>query len=240
MSKLPKILIAAPTIKEKDYCADEWIEQVLGFDYPNYEVILVDNSADKGYYKKLIRKGIKTFHVDRKGKTPFQFLAESQEVIRWYALEGGFSSILMLESDVFIDKHIPMKMVLANKPVYNITYMIDLYKNGNFMPCLQHTYMYAGRMEAQMVEQFTYFEGKVKRINSYGIGGSFMLTHSGLGCTMIRRDVFSKIPFQCEKDKFTDSVYHAQLFVQDIPNYLDTEYIAKHKVNPVKQFKMTL
>ena len=35
---LPKILIAAPTAKAKDYCFEEWLDHVMGFTYPLFDV----------------------------------------------------------------------------------------------------------------------------------------------------------------------------------------------------------
>ena len=49
---LPKILIAAPTAKAKDYCFEEWLDHVMGFTYPLFDVKLFDNTLDNGIYTK--------------------------------------------------------------------------------------------------------------------------------------------------------------------------------------------
>ena len=41
----PKILVACPTFDGKIYCLDRWVDAVRKIDYPNYSMLLVDNSV---------------------------------------------------------------------------------------------------------------------------------------------------------------------------------------------------
>ena len=50
MIEFPKVLVAAPTAIAKKYCFDDWLYNVLGFTYPNYNVILFDNTGDNGEF----------------------------------------------------------------------------------------------------------------------------------------------------------------------------------------------
>ena len=45
--KPPKILIGAPTADVKNYCAEEWVDNVKSFLYPaDLDIFLADNSDD--------------------------------------------------------------------------------------------------------------------------------------------------------------------------------------------------
>ena len=53
---LPKILICSPTANVKNYCFDEWLDNVMNFTYPNFEVRLYDNTNDNGSNAYLLNK----------------------------------------------------------------------------------------------------------------------------------------------------------------------------------------
>ena len=44
----PKVLISSPTASAKNYCFDKFILNISKFTYPNFEVVLFDNTLDKG------------------------------------------------------------------------------------------------------------------------------------------------------------------------------------------------
>lgn len=232
----PKVLIAAPTSSDKDYCLEDWLKQVFSFDYPNYDIIMVDNSVDGNYHKKIIQQGVKCFHIYRGKKSSYQYVTESQELIRLYAIENNYDYLLSLESDVFIKKDTLMKMVLAEKQVYNITYFVDLFRTGNFVPCIQHAYMDGKRIDSHMVDTSIYFTGEVKPILDYGMSGSFILTHTGIGCTLIRRDIFMEVGFKTDGKHFSDSLFHSEILVKGIESFFDSSIIAEHRVSKQSKF----
>ena len=73
---------------------------------------------------------------------------------------------------------------------------------------------------------------------AYGIGryeslidGGLMEVFSGaLGCTLIRKDVFSKIKFRYEKGKnqHPDTWFAQDMYLQKIPIFVDTNNFCKH------------
>ena len=40
---MKKVLISCPTAQAKDYCVDEFIEQIKSFTYPLYDIFILDN-----------------------------------------------------------------------------------------------------------------------------------------------------------------------------------------------------
>ena len=62
---LPKVLIAAPTANTKNYCFNEWINNISKFTYLNFDVALFDNTDDVGenttYLNETYKKNYGTF-----------------------------------------------------------------------------------------------------------------------------------------------------------------------------------
>ena len=56
--KIPKILVGCPTASTHGYCLKEYANAVKSLTYPNYEVLLVDNSKDDSYFKRIKSLGL--------------------------------------------------------------------------------------------------------------------------------------------------------------------------------------
>ena len=107
MSNNPKVLIGVVTASQKDYCVQEFKEQLKGFTYDNYEVLIVDNSEDPTHIK--VFEGFYVVHSSRlfedgTYKRGNEMLAECQNIIRTKFLEGNYEYLYILESDVFVSK----------------------------------------------------------------------------------------------------------------------------------------
>ncbi len=48
-----KILVGCPTAEVKEYCLKQYAEAVKSLSYNNYNILLVDNSADSNYSEKI-------------------------------------------------------------------------------------------------------------------------------------------------------------------------------------------
>ena len=53
MNSQPRILVGCPTADVKDYCLEKYIKAVKSLTYPNYDVLIVDNSEDNNYLEKI-------------------------------------------------------------------------------------------------------------------------------------------------------------------------------------------
>ena len=49
----PAILIACPTYQGMKYCINEFIQRLNQLTYPNYDILIVDNSNTLDYYNYL-------------------------------------------------------------------------------------------------------------------------------------------------------------------------------------------
>lgn len=236
--KQPKVLIAAPTARQKDYCFNQWFNQLVKMDYGSKDAFIVDNSADQEYVKMLQGRGLKTAHVSREGKHPVEFLAESQNVIREYFLKGDYDYLFMLESDVFVPLDTLKHMVSFGNPIHNITYFIKEGKDRTI--CLQMIQKIGGTARAKILPPelaHVPFNGKIQEFKDFKISYDTELFASGLGCSLIHRSALEQIEFRHDHKHdahtgtptFADTFFHADAAKLEIPNILDTSLIALHK-----------
>lgn len=231
----PKVLVACPIAKEKDYCFDFFAEQLKSFDYPNYETLLVDNSNDYSFQKKIAEKGINVIHAPRGNKHPIEFICDSMNIIRDYFLKGNYDFLFILEADVFVPKDTIRYMVNYDLPVHNITYFIG--DGDKRTICLQSINESLRRTKVLEPSCSMFpFTGEVKEFIDYEVDANTKLIASGYGCTMIAREVVKHVPFRIEwandrrtaKPTFPDTYFHLDLNRLGIANYLNTERIANH------------
>jgi hypothetical protein len=217
----PKVLVGTPTSKYKDYCADEFITQLKALLYPNYEALIVDNSADSNYHNKFINQGIKTIYEAPKGREAREYMTTCNNIIRQYAIDNNFDYILSLESDIFVIPDIIQKLLFHNKPVVGITYF--LFDNeANIAMTMKHDILddFINIRLCGNNETFLDFDGSLKNV-----------TGMGIGCTLIHKSVFTKTSFRVDKNRVghADSFFYEDLLLQGVPVYLDTTYMATHK-----------
>lgn len=230
---MDKILVSCPTSSYKDYCMKEYVNQIKGFTYPNYDTYIVDNSEDSKYVEKFWELGIDADHVTP-GGSPVEYITLCQNIIRNKALEGGYSWLLMLESDNFVPRNIIEYLMGYGNEVHTFTYFIN--NGAETSLCLQGTPSKLGyKLGAKLPPEssFTMFQGKVDLIENYKIGNDYELYASGLGCTFIHRSVLERIEFRIDKKAhraaFSDTFFYQDLKRLGIPIVLDTTLLPTHK-----------
>jgi len=97
----PKILIACPNHEVKEYAFQRWIDAAHALDYPNKEILVVDNSPSLDFMNRWKRK-VPMIHLDPGSKGPNQRIAMSMEFIRHTFLKGDYAYWFNLESDVIV------------------------------------------------------------------------------------------------------------------------------------------
>lgn len=228
---LPSILIAAPTSDKKDYALDDWVDCVQSMKYPNYSVLLVDNSHNEEYYYKILDKGINCLHVKPEGNV-VDYIAECQQLIRYYTLEGGYDYLFSLESDVLPHNDIILSLLHHNKPVVSAPYFVQ-YKGGDPSICLTKPIVQHFGKESYMSTQMV----NTKEGLSMLTGDLIKIFACGIGCSLIHRSVLERIEFRSstasnetrtDKSVFSDSLFYLDCMKAKIPVYLDTRELVKH------------
>lgn len=223
---LPRILIGTPTYEGKNYCLEQFIDNVLGFTYPKdkLEFVIFDNSPDNTNALYINKKfGIKTDWRNYDGCTIFEKLADTHERIRKYAINNHFDFLFHLESDVFPQEDIIEQLLWARKPIISPLYFIG---NGAQRHLVTrkinlgepYNSMFASGIELGHFQQH-FVDGTIKTC----------LTN-GIGCILIKKEIFQSMPFRYEKgtDMAPDSFFTNDLYHNDIRNWVHTGLIAFH------------
>ncbi len=191
--RLPKVLGFTPTYKGKDYCIDDFVKNVKQFTYENYEHIIIDNTGDGGkYYRELKKRieplGIKVYHTHR-GDNSREALAKSQNFARELFLKGDYDYLFSLEVDVFPKPNIIDALIGHGLQVVSGLYMLGFEKDNTRTPCITLDWKNerTGTWGTRLIppEEFENYIGK----------GVKVVAASGMGVTLIYREVVEKIPY---------------------------------------------
>ena len=230
---LPKVLIAAPTANTKNYCFNEWINNISKFTYLNFDVALFDNTDDVGenttYLNETYKKNYGTFgkFLCLKSKTNNEMdimekLAISHNDCKNYCLDKNYDYLLHLETDVFPETDAIERLLSFNKMLVGGLYYID---EGISRRLMAQQYIYRGFMQSKGVnflpnDDSYFIDGTLKRV-----------FHIGLGCMLIKKTILNKIIFRSQKGVFQapDGYFAQDCKAQGMPIYCDTSLICKHK-----------
>ncbi|MFA5173794.1 MAG: glycosyltransferase [Candidatus Pacearchaeota archaeon] len=203
MENFPKVLVAAPTYEGMKYCEKEFLESIKNFDYPNYDILLVDNSKTEDYFNHLKEDSkIKVIRIDE-GEKNMQRLINSRNKIMDYALKNNYDYIFMLDSDVICPKGIIKELLFCNKEIVSGIYF-NLFKVN-------------GKLEEHPVAWKSITEKDFEEIKKEIELPEFIKSHLDLrrhltkeeiesnelieviipsaGCLLIKRNVFEKINY---------------------------------------------
>lgn len=242
---LPKILIAAPTAKSKNYCFESWIKNVLEFTYPHFTITLFDNTIDDGANAALLNYhahqnliignkfwAINSF-VTKNGSghlydgvdSIFARMAISHQDCRQTAIEGDFDYLLHLETDVFPQADIIEKLLEQQKDVIGAVYYIDQgkYRKPMILKLIEAAPNGFNMVKMAPNEDIGFMDGTIKRVGSVG-----------LGCVLISKKVLQQIPFRSNsgEDAAPDTFFALDCFKKKIDIYAHTGCVARHDNRP--------
>ena len=223
MVKAPKILIAAPQSDVKNYCFVDWLMNLKKFSYPQdrIELYLADNSDTKLNVIRLTEVGITAKYIPKNGRGIIETMVECHQSCIDYAIENDFDYVLHLETDVFPPHDVLSKLLVEDKPI-----ACGLY------------YIFDGAYREPMIrivedDNDGYFNATGIRDTqtNYIDGNMLEIFSAGLGCALIRKDVFSKIKFRFEEgeNQLPDSWFALDMKKQNIPIHVHTGLICEHR-----------
>lgn len=244
MSKNPKVLIGVVTAQQKDYCVEEFKQLLKSFTYDNYEVLIVDNSENPEHIETF--KEFNVIHSSRfdeydNYKSGAKMLADCQNIIRDKFLEGDYEYLFMLESDCFPSKDWIQYAVSHEAPVYTATYLVKTRystpeKCVQYLHVLRHRSIKKAYSNSLMLPHLS-LPAECKPITHFKLGDKMCLTHTGVGCTLIRKDVVQYVPFRIDENNdkktgkmtFSDTFFYTDLLIKNIQVLFDNRYIVEHK-----------
>ena len=223
-----KVLVAAPTSSAKDYCMLEWIEMLKGLTYPWADIYLVDNSPDPDHVRQFWEQGIFADWHNPQGKSPVQFIAESQNKIREYFLDGDYTHLMFIESDVFTPPNIIEYFLWRPLPLVSAMYFVgEGTKTSLQLQIIEDKFRFRRTRLMNLDENFAFIDGTQKEVFA-----------CGLGCVLIQREIIKQVGFKYRPSKsvdsahfstFSDTYFYSDLTDLGVPVFVDTSITVQHK-----------
>lgn len=232
--KFPKVLVACPTSYLKDYCLDEWLENVNSFNYPNFDIHMVDNSPNGDYLRKLkdIEKRQSNFTCERVSPQTYsefkEVLAKSHDKCRLKAINGGYKFLLHLESDIIPPIDVIQNLMSHSKKVVGALYHIGLGEDSELMVQLSEGVKFGHDFTYSLGDtDINFVDGTLKKVFS-----------PGLGCVLFTTKLLEKVEFEHQEGAVVhpDSIFYGNLSKKRVPVYVDTSVYCEHKNMPTMRF----
>jgi len=204
---LPKILVGCPTYYKKGYCLDQYVSRIKSLSYPNYDILLVDNSIDMNYFKRIKALGIPVIKDSPKSK-PHDTIVHSRNLIKQHALDKGYDYFLSLEQDVVPPKNVIERLLGHDKKVVSAVYYTFYKFHG--IPKLRPLVWadVAGQPDKM---RFMGSECNLARNSLQPVVCRVKMC--GLGCVLVHRSVLEKVSFRVP---FDYSTYDDFAFCDDV------------------------
>jgi GT2 family glycosyltransferase len=220
--KYPKVLVGCPTSEHKEYCLKEYAEAVKNLSYPNYDILLVDNSKDNEYYERIKSMGIKVKRTKYTKKARDRII-EGRNLLRKKVLDEGYDYFLSLEQDVIPPNDVIERLLRYNKQVTaGVYFLVNPFKDEHrIRSSIWANYNPKTKMMYRVKNEYILQNPKLMEVSA-----------SGLGCILIHRDVLNKIRFRYDKETegFDDVFFAKDLRKNRIKIYADLSVICKHLV----------
>ena len=237
---LPKVLIAAPTASAKSYCFKAWLDNVMNFTYPNFDIRLFDNTfKDGGEFTKKMNDIFKNKYGENNDKffaynsakinnirdnaigSVISRMAMSHNDCREYAIKHNYQYMFHLETDIFPPLDVIENLLAKDKKVIGGLYDRD---EGKYRTTMIQKHIYSAYHVISSVnfitgDEISFIDGTVKPISSIG-----------LGCILIHNSIFKIIPFRFIKNEnvHPDSYFSEDCFRNKIKIYADTSIYCRH------------
>jgi hypothetical protein len=235
MSKFPKVLVASPTARAKAYCFESWVKNAMGFTYPNYNIMLFDNTAGGPSFTYEMNERFANMYGENndkflaaydseanKEKSIFAKMAVSHSAAARWALRNGYEYLLHLESDVFPEPNIIEELLFCGKPICGGLYHRDEGVKRRLtvqMPIMEAPDRIRGE-NFEAGEDLFFVDGSVKPVS-----------HIGLGCVLIHRSVLEKVKFRWDpkRDVHPDTIWAEDVKKAGYTVYANTKVICRHE-----------
>lgn len=239
MSDFPRVLVAAPQAAAKKYAFERFIDNVMQFTYPNFDVKLFDNTDDGGEFTAYMNTYVEKHHGkgarfealntllmhNMKTDSVIERMARSHNDCRDFTLRLKYDYLLHLETDLFPPSNIIEELMMQAKPIISALYYVD---NGIYRkPMIQRSIKLAPRFLSSKNfmanEDLCFCDGTVKKV-----------AHAGLGCILIHKSVLEKVNFRHIEgvNNHPDTYFAEDCAKERIPIMLDTSIVVEHENSP--------
>lgn len=203
MKQSPKILIASPTYEGMRYCHNEFFNAITSLDYPDYKILIVDNSEKEEYYNELKKiKEITVLKENLDEKNKMLRLIHSRNKILDYAFQNNYDYVLMLDSDVIPPKDCLKELLNCKKDLVSGLYYNYFIVDGKtqWLPVawteLSDKDFQEIKQKINLPTSFTAVDLRVRMTSEEAESGKLIqVIIPSAGCLLIGKAVFSKIRY---------------------------------------------
>ncbi|MAG52861.1 MAG: hypothetical protein CMH62_02765 [Nanoarchaeota archaeon] len=235
-----KVLVGSPVNEMYDYCIEEYVQALKSLTYPNYDILLVDNSKGDTFFNKLKSLNIPVIK-DKWFEEPRDRQVSGRNILRKKAIEN-YDYFLNLDQDV-----IPPKDIIERFLSHKRRALTGIYFNyKQFTP--KEVGSREGIRHGQLfptIWAITNKKGNLRQVEEQELspGRIVQVGLCGSGCLFIHKSILQKIIFRYSKENddpstnkfiFDDSYFCEDLTKLKIPIYADTSMICKHLIKKKK------
>jgi len=239
---MKKVLIATPTYDGMEYCFREFLEHIKVIDYDNFDILIIDNSRTKKFFRKIKNiPRIKVIYDDTNEEKNIWRLISSRNKILDYAIKKDYDYLLIMDSDVLVPQDILKKLLHHKKDVCSGIYFnyFETKKGIQILPVcykkLEEKYFpiyekfFPNANMKRFSRQMSLIEAKSKEL--------FEVSIPSPGCTLLSKKAFSSgarygISQNFEKvfEKVTDDIlFFKELREKSFKIYCDTSILCIHE-----------
>lgn len=237
----PLVLVACPTYEGCGYCLDKFAERIKELTYPNYNILIVDNSEGDEYYNKIKEKGIQVIKGPRFNE-PVRTITNSRNLIIDFAIRNGYDYLLNMDQDVIPPKNIIEELMGRDKDIVSGVYY-GYFRSGGKLKYLPIAYRCLTKEEFEEIQNdlppFIKSCEDIKRnltedeVNS---GEVLEVKIPCNGCMLVKRKVFEKVNYDLldmpEISKTSDDIHFCENAKQKgFKLYVYTKIKCDHLVN---------
>jgi cellulose synthase/poly-beta-1,6-N-acetylglucosamine synthase-like glycosyltransferase len=226
-AKLPKILVGAPVYSNKKYVTPYWIDSVKNLTYPNYDVLVVDNSKPSAKFENVFtQNGISIIRSEHHSN-PFQRVAEARQKLNDSAILGSYDYLLSIEQDVMVPTNVLETLLSHDKSIVGAPYIVSSHTDANrrhldYIVSASKLDEILDRVDGVDVNEW-YLTEEIKD------RGLIQVKSCSLGCTLVSTDVLKQIRvrFNSAINRADDSYFFQDCQDKGIPVFLDTSLLWK-------------
>lgn len=246
-----KVLVGAPISDNHAYCINQYLESIMNLSYPNYDILLVDNSTNDVFFNELKQAGFKD--VIRRGYDK-EFIRERmvvcRNILRDKVLNEDYDYFFNIDQDVIPPKDIIKRFLAHKKPIITGIYLNHTFEGGGrFFPTIWGYWMKEEIKKTKekleeireknpdfikLLEKYNYDFSKLRMpitMEEIEKPRLMKIRNCGSGCLFIKKEVLEKIKFRYEKGEGFDDVW----FCEDAINlgyeiYADTSIKCRHLI----------
>ena len=246
----PKVLIGCPVSKHHEYSTEAYIEHLKKLDYPNHNILLVDNSDTDEFYNKFKDR----INIARAGQQ-FQSIKKKitycRNVLRKKVLDENYDYFFSVEQDVLVPADALKQLMSHNKDIVSGVYYNHLQRDGRelklpiaygwFNEKQQNAILQDKDLLKQknpklydtLVKENWNFQNIRRQLTEDEVSSNKLMEVKmcGVGCMLIRKSVLEKVEFRENPDGFDDVVFCKDVAEKlKLKIYLDTAVKCEHLV----------